>query len=171
MRLRTAFRSWLVPAAIVLPVWLLVGYGIFGDTLWMFPLVVVLAIGSAIALLGVAAIAKARPTVKRTGALSWADVALFTAWWLTIVVAGLAGPYTGALTVLAVLFALATFWLVLAELFADAKRSVKQTFDEFERQARTSSPLGFRPAPAPAAPVAEARDDGEYIVVREQHGA
>lgn len=163
-----------MPAAVVLPVWILVGYGVFGETLWLLPLVIVLAVAAAVSLAGVGMLAKARAGVKSSGALSWPDVALFAAWWVTIAAAGFASRATGALVLLAAALAVVTFWVVLVELFSDARRALRDSFEAFGRQAqpapgpdpRAAGPLGSGgPARVRAR---EPRDDGEYIVVREQ---
>ena len=61
----------------MLPAWLFVGWGFFGGGGWGFLGLLITAPIVFVALLVIALIVYARPTVRRTRAVSWKDVALY----------------------------------------------------------------------------------------------
>ena len=76
MLIRRGFYRWQFAAAIVLPVWLLLGYAFFGSSGWG---VIGLMFATPIAFISlgvVALVVAARPDVRRTKAVDWADVAV-----------------------------------------------------------------------------------------------
>ena len=91
MLIRRGFYRWQFAAAIVLPVWLLIGYAMFGSSGWGV-LGLMFATPIAFITLGVVALLiAARPDVRRDKAVDWADVAVIGVWHLLIVGAGFYG--------------------------------------------------------------------------------
>jgi hypothetical protein len=123
MWLRRAFFGWLIPAAFLLPLWLLVGWGVFQAGAWVFLWVLFIAVPSVlIGQLVLAMLVRARPTVRAERAVSWADVAGFTVWHgLTIAVGFYDGAWFVPVLVGAILAGLALFWLSLWQLWNEAR--------------------------------------------------
>ena len=113
MWLRKAMYRWLIPAAFVLPLWLLLGWSLFGESGWAFLWVVFVGMPSVlIAQLVLALLVRARPSVVQTKTLSWADVAGFGTWHTLTVLVGLyAETWFGIALVAAIAAALGLFWL------------------------------------------------------------
>jgi uncharacterized membrane protein YuzA (DUF378 family) len=158
MILRRAFRIWMLIAAVALPIWPLVGWGIFGGGGWQFLVLIIAMPILFVTMAAVAGLIWARPTVRREKAVSWLDVGVLTLWQACVIGFGLFGPASDAFAVLGVLVGLAAFWVVLWEFFTDAKKRAKETMAEFERMAA-------RPSVRRNAPLA--RDGEELIVIKE----
>lgn len=161
MIIRKAFYWWLFPSAVVLPVWLLIGWAAFSQgSGWSFVGLLILSPILFLAQLAVGGIIVARRSAREPRAVSWPDVALLTAWHAAVIAFGLfpAGA-SGWLAVAAVIFFLGTFWLVLWELVTDMRARVQQTFEAYERAAQPQQVR--RPDVA--------QDSVEYIVVEERH--
>lgn len=76
-------------AVLVLPLWLLVGWGVFEAGGWTFLWVLFIAIPSVFfGQLMLAVLTRSRPTVAASGALSWWDVLGFTVWHLLTIFVG-----------------------------------------------------------------------------------
>ncbi|QIM16489.1 MFS transporter permease [Leucobacter insecticola] len=89
MWLRRAMYLWLFPAAFVLPMWLLIGWGVFGAGGWVFLWVLFVAIPSVfLGQLLMAFLVRSRPSVRRDRALSWPDVAGFAVWHVLVILVG-----------------------------------------------------------------------------------
>ena len=74
MLIRRAFFRWQYLAIVVLPVWLAIGWAIFGGGGWG-TLGLVLVVPLTVITLGVVALLMSvRPTVREQRALSWTDV-------------------------------------------------------------------------------------------------
>ena len=102
MWLREAFFRWLIPAAFVLPLWLLIGWGVFVGQLLLTLLV------------------RARPSVRVSRAVSWWDVAGFGLWHaLTIAVGFYPSWFAPALT-LAIIVGVGVIWSSLWQLWREA---------------------------------------------------
>lgn len=145
-------------AAVVLPIWPLVGWGLFGGGGWEF---LVLIVSMPILFLTMAAVAGliwARPTVRRERAVSWLDVGVLTLWHACILGFGLFGPASNGFAVVGVLAGLAAFWVASWEFFTDARKRAQETMAEFER-------IATRPTMGRTAPLA--RDGEELIVIKE----
>lgn len=112
-----------MPAAIVLPLWLLVGWGIFQAGGWAFLWVLFIAIPSVfVGQLLLTLMVRARPSVRETQAVSWWDVGGFTLWHgLTIAVGCYPQAWFGLLLTGAIATAIAMFWLQLRQLWSEAK--------------------------------------------------
>ncbi|SFN52487.1 hypothetical protein [Mycetocola miduiensis] len=158
MILRRAFRIWMLIAAVALPIWPLVGWGIFGGGGWQFLVLIIAMPILFITMAAVAGLIWARPTVRRERAVSWLDVGILTLWHASVIGFGLFGPSSNAFAVLGVLAGLAAFWVVLWEFFTDARDRARETMAEFERMAA-------RPTRRSTAPLA--RDGEELIVIEE----
>ena len=75
MAFRRLFYRWLWLAVLVLPLWLLVGWGVFQAGGWAFLWVLFIAIPSVfIGQLVLAGMVRARPSVAADRAVSWTDV-------------------------------------------------------------------------------------------------
>lgn len=156
MLIRKAVHRVLFPASVVLPVWLLVGWGVFGQGAWSFLGLLILCPLLFIALAVVSGLVYARPSVRQSRAVAWRDVALFGGWYAAIVGFGFFGPASPWFAVAGVLIGLATFWWSVASLVTDAAKRMRDAMGDF------SVPSSAGPAPQ-LPPV----DGGEYIVVRE----
>lgn len=166
MLIRRAFYRWQFAAAIVLPIWLLIGYAIFGSSGWG---VIGLMFATPIAFitLGVVALlVAARPDVGRTKAVDWADVAVLGAWHLLIVAAGFYGETGITFAILAMVGAIGAFWYAVWRLLSDGARRVRATMAEYERIAAEGGAPGAG-IPGQREPRRPA-DGGEVIVIREE---
>lgn len=125
MWLRRAFFLWLFPAAFVLPLWLLVGWGVFNAGGWAFLWLLFIAIPSVfVGQLLLTLLVRARPTVRAERAVSWWDVLGFTVWHgLTIAVGFYVESFFAVALVLAIVAGLALFWLSLWQLWNEARES------------------------------------------------
>ena len=123
MWLRRGFFAWLLPAAFVLPVWLLVGWGVFDASGWAFLWVLFLAIPSVfVGQLILTLLVRARGTVRAERAVSWWDVGGFAVWHLLIVSLGFFDPARWAPVMVLTLFVAAgLFWLQLWQLWREAR--------------------------------------------------
>ncbi|MDQ4213258.1 MFS transporter permease [Microbacterium capsulatum] len=161
MWIRRAFFSWLFPAAVVLPLWLLVGWGVFQSGGWAFLWVLFIAMPSV--LLGELAIAflvRARATVRAARAVSWQDVGGIAIWHaLTIAVGFFPGAFGWILTGAIVAF-LGVFWSTLWQLGRESAAAIRRAMDP-DPAGRTTS--------APAEPVDPSRAPmrGRVIVINE----
>ena len=124
MWLRRAFFRWLLPAAFLLPLWLLVGWGVFQGG-WAILWVLFIAIPSVfLGQLLLTLLTRSRPSVRADRAVSWWDVAGFTLWHgLTIAVGCfIPGVFPWLLTA-AVIVGLALVGLQGWQLWSEAKGS------------------------------------------------
>ncbi|WP_292832572.1 MFS transporter permease [Microbacterium sp.] len=140
MWLRRAFFQWLIPAAFVLPLWLLIGWIVFGASpwalLWVFVSVPVVFIGQ----LTLSLLVRARGTVRISRSVSWIDVALFGAWHVLIVALGVfSNPWWWPVLGVTVAVGVALLWTQLWELWREAKPMVAMR--------RTADGVAYIPAP------------------------
>ena len=167
MLIRRGFYRWQFAAAIVLPVWLLIGYAIFGSSGWGV-IGLMFAMPIAFITLGVVALLiAARPDVRRDKAVDWADVAVLGVWHLLIIGAGFYGDAGITFAILAMVGAIGAFWYAIWRLLSDGARRVRATMAEYERLASTGgaapgSGIGGRPE------TRQPTDAGEVIVIREE---
>lgn len=148
MLLRRGSWYWQFAAALVLPVWVLTGYAIWGAGTTGFLTVAILAPLLVVATAGLAVLLSARKSVRAARALGWADVALHAVYSLAVIGAGFWGPATTWFGVLAIAALIGAYWLATTELVTEVRTRVRTTL----------SALGIgRPEP----PV----DHGEYIVL------
>jgi hypothetical protein len=166
MLIRRAFYRWQFIAAIALPVWLLLGYAIFGSSGWG---VIGLMFATPIAFISlglVALIVAARPDVRRLKAVDWADVAVLGVWHLLIIAAGFYGPTGITFAILAMIGAIGAFWYAVWRLLSDGARRMRATMEEYERIAYS----GGTPGAGLPGDAGERRPavGGEVIVIREE---
>lgn len=156
MWFRRALYFALVPAAILLPTWVLISRGLLADGIgWEFLVYLVACPILSVAMLAVSGVILARKSVRATRAVSWLDAALLTAWWLALVFYGLyALP---AIAIIVLLVGLAAFWLGIWQLFTDTRARLRGVMTEFERQAA-----------APTTP--REKYIGEVIVIQPSEG-
>ncbi|MDY0909502.1 MFS transporter permease [Microbacterium sp. CFBP9034] len=133
MWLRRAFFWWMIPAAFVLPVWLLVGWAAFNAGGWAFLWVLFLAIpGVFLWQLLLTLLVRARGTVRAHRAVSWWDVLGFSVWHLLVLSLGFFNQaWWAPVMVVTVLVGIGVFWLALWQLWREAKpsRIVMHTVD------------------------------------------
>ncbi|MFT4230862.1 MAG: MFS transporter permease [Microbacterium sp.] len=160
MWLRRTFFAWLIPAAFVLPAWLLIGWAVFDAGALGFLWVLFLAIPSVlVGQLAFALLVRARGTVRASRAVSWADVAGFALWHaLTIALGFFNAASWVALLIFAIVAGLGLFWFLLWELVREARpgRVVLRT---------TVSGVGYVP---PQPPRTAAGTAPEVFVVTER---
>lgn len=169
MLIRRAFLRWLIAAAVVLPIWLGIGWAIFGGGGWgTLGLVIVVPLAF-IALAVVALLVYIRPTVRAQRAVSWTDVAVIGAWHAAIVGVGFYGASGAFFGVIAILLAIAAFWSAIWQLIRDGARRMQATMSEFERlaaqQTGQAGPDAAGRAPGRRPPFDDDGDD--VIIVRE----
>lgn len=125
MWLRRAFYRWMFPAAVVLPLWLLIGWGIFNAGGWAFLWVLFIAIPSVfIGQIVLTLLVRARPSARETRTASWWDVLGFGVWHaLTIAVGCYPQTWFPLLLTGAIIVAIALFWLMLWQLWGEARTS------------------------------------------------
>ena len=127
MRLRRAFFHWLIPAAFVLPLWLLVGWIATGSSAWALLWVLLSAPIVLVGQLVLSLLVRARGTVRAERAVSWSDVALIGAWHVLLVVLGL--------------FPGGWWWPLLAVTVAVGVAALVTSFRQLWREARPSALL------------------------------
>ncbi|WP_375387516.1 hypothetical protein [uncultured Amnibacterium sp.] len=152
MALRRAFFAWQFAAAAVLPIWLLLGYAVWGTgvaglfgILLLVPVVVLVE-------LGLALLFSARAGVRRSRTLDLPAIGVLAAFQVGVIGVGFFGPATAWFGLLAVAAAIGGFWLGGALLVRDVRSRVEATMASFGRP----------PAGAPRSPI----DAGEYIVIK-----
>jgi len=152
--IRRAFFYWQFPAAVILPAWILVGWGVFAATGWQIIGLIVGVMMLTVAMLATAGLIFARKDVRAERAVSWLDVGLLTVLQGLIVAIGFFTPATPLLGTLSIVAVIALFWSGIIQLVVETRRRVRATLAAFEAQAtRIQSP--------PQKP----RIDGEYIVI------
>jgi hypothetical protein len=145
MLIRRAFFRWQYVAIAALPLWLAIGWAIFGGGGWgTLGLVLVVPL-AAIALGVVALLMSVRPTVREQRALSWTDVGVLAGWHAAIIGTGFYGASATLFGVLAILLAIAAFWLAIWQLIGDGARRVQASMAEFERLAAQQQTPGVPP--------------------------
>jgi hypothetical protein len=161
MLIRRVVYHWQFPAAAVLPIWLLVGWGVFGGSGWGFLFLIVACIVLAVFLAVVSALIRARRSVRESRAVAWWDAAALAAWHGSLIGLGFFGPTTGLFVLLSIVLGLVAFWYALWALLTEASRRVGAALDGFVAQAQAQEAGGRRPLPPDGY-------DGEIIVVRER---
>lgn len=165
MGIRQAFFCWMVPAAFVLPAWLLIGFIVFRANAWgIFWLLLiampVVFIGQLIFTLMV----RSRPSVRASRAVSWMDVGVIGVWQLLTIGVGLFNSFFWLFLTLAVVAFVAVIASCLWQLWHEATgivpamRAQAATFG-----ARGADPLVDENAFG-RAPKAPANDSDVFIV-------
>lgn len=136
MALRKLFFYWQFIAAVALPLWLVIGWPIFGAGGWQVLGVFVGAVVLGIALLVVALLVYARKDVRDTRMVSWPDVGVLALWHVLIIGLGFYAAASPWLTVLVIAVGIGAFWFTIWELFDAARRRMRATLDQFDVAAR-----------------------------------
>lgn len=123
MWFRRAVYRWLFPASVVLPLWLLAGWGVFQAGGWAFLWVLFIAMPSVfLGQLGLALLVRARPSVAESRAVSRWDAAGFVVWHVLVIAVGLyPQSWFALLLVAAIVAALGMFYLVWRQLRAELR--------------------------------------------------
>lgn len=123
MFLRRGYFAWLYPAALVLPVWLLIGWGVFTGGGLAFLWVLFIACPSVfLGQILIAMLIRARGTVRAAQAVSWWDVLGLTVWHgLTIAVGFYNDAWFAPVLVGAIVAGFGLIALSLRQLWAEAK--------------------------------------------------
>jgi hypothetical protein len=150
MWLRRAFYYALFGAFLVLPVLLLIGRGlILAGSGWDFALLLLVSPILGLCMLVVAGFTMARKSVRRDRALSWLDVGIHAAWYLSIIAASVfAHP---AIAALVIVLSVAAFWLALWQLFTETRRRVKSALASLDYSAVPASQYRQATPDAPGA--------------------
>ena len=113
MWLRRAYYGWLIPAAFLLPLWLLVGWAVFRAGGWAFLWTLFLAIPAVfIGQLVLTLLVRARGTVRSHRAVSWWDVLGFTVWHALIIALGFFNQaWWAPVMIVTILVGVGLFWL------------------------------------------------------------
>jgi hypothetical protein len=165
MLIRRGFLWWLIAAAVVLPIWLGVGWIAFGQGGWgTLGLVVTIPIAF-ITLGAIALLVRIRPTVRAQRAASWMDVGIVGALHAAVIGLGFYGDTGAFFGVMAILLAMAAFWSSVWQLVSDGAKRMQATMVEFERLAAQQT--GERTGPDAASRPFIRRDE-EIIVIEER---
>lgn len=131
MWLRRAFfylQFWVIA---VLPLWMLIGRGIQLDRPgWGLIALLIATPLLSVALLAVLGLTMARRSVRRARMVSWLDVGVLSAWYVSIILMGLiAEPIT---IVIAVVVGLAVFWTMVWQLVMETRDRVSLALGRFD---------------------------------------
>lgn len=166
MLFRRIFFRWIQAATIVLPVWLVVGWAVFGGGGWGTLGLVITVPVTFISLAVIALLTSMRPSVREERAASWTDVAVLGAWHASIIAFGFSGPSMAGFAFLAIALALVAFWSAIVQLVRDGARRMQATMAEYERAAQAGSIPRADAGGAPS--VQQPYDIGEVIVIEER---
>lgn len=172
MIIRRAFYYWQFIAVAVLPLWLVIGWPIFGPGGWQVFGVFLGAVLMGVGLLAVSLLIYARKEVRLAKAVSWPDVAVLAAWHATIIAVGFYADSSPALSVAMVIIGLAAFWFAIWELYSAARKRMAAMMTLIDETAK--APGGTSPFGGPVTPPADpfhgpaATADPNVIIVREK---
>ncbi|PDQ36051.1 MAG: hypothetical protein B5766_02605 [Candidatus Lumbricidophila eiseniae] len=135
MILRGIYR-WQFLAIFALPLWLVVGWGIFGHGGWgligLFLAVPITAVSLAL----VTFLTRIRPSVRAERTLSWRDLPALALWHGSLLGLGFYGSTGMLFVLLGILGALCSFWLAVRALVHDGGRRMSDTVAEHRRTTR-----------------------------------
>ncbi|MFB2554995.1 MFS transporter [Herbiconiux liangxiaofengii] len=164
MIIRRAFFYWQFPASVILPAWVLVGWGLFSATGWQILGVIVGIMMLTVGMLAVAGVTSARKEVRAEKAVSWLDVALLAVLHALVIAVGFYSDFTALFSTLAVVALIALFWAGIVQLVIETRKRVRATLASFEAQAARAASIAGQPR--------SPRADGEYIVIEtSDHGS
>lgn len=144
MIFRRASFYWQFTAALLLPVWVLVGRGIvLSDVGWDFLFYLVVCPILCVAMLAVVGMTVARKAVRTTKALSWQDVAVLLPWHVAILAYGFFA--SSLIAVAVVLVGIAAFWSAAWQLYSETRTRVKNAFSLDAVDAGAYRAEGYRP--------------------------
>lgn len=122
MWVRQAFYRWLIPAAFVLPLWLFVGWIVFGANPWALLWVLLSAPLVLIGQLILTLLIRARGTVRSERAVSWTDAAAVGAWHVLVIGLGVFDSRWWWIVLLgAVAVGVVALWTSLTQLWREAR--------------------------------------------------
>ena len=135
MLLRRAVFVAMFPAAVILPLWILVTRGIVADGIgWAFiaylfacPILFVL-------LAAITGIVTARKSVRNARAVSWWDAVVLVVLWVALVASGVFALPLVAVAV--VVLVVGMFWLAVWELITETRRRVNSFMTSLEATAQ-----------------------------------
>lgn len=132
MVIRRAFYYAMFGAFVVLPVTLLIGRGlVLAGSGWDFALLLLISPILGLVMLVVTGFTVGRKSVRRERAVSWLDVGIHAAWYLSIVAASVfAHP---AIAAVVIIISVAAFWFSLWQLVTETRRRVKDAWAGLER--------------------------------------
>ncbi|MBQ9916944.1 MAG: MFS transporter permease [Microbacterium sp.] len=162
MVLRRFFLRWLFPAAFLLPLWLFVGWIVFGGgsgwaLLWLFIAAPAVFVTQTL----VALLVRGRGTVRLERAASWRDVVGIGLWQVVVIALGLYDSRIFfPLLVLSVVGAFVLLWSSLAQMWNEARAGVALL--------HTTDGTGYIP---PTRGQPRPRVDGDVIVITEKPAA
>lgn len=168
MLFRRLFLRWVFVAPVVMPLWTVIGWAIFGSGGWSTLGLLITVPAEFLALLVIALIVNARPTVRAERAVSWTDVWVLGGWHLLLIASGCYGGTSVLFGMLALLAAVVAFWASIWQLVRDGARRMQATMAEYERLAgqQAAGRTGAVPdAPSSRPPFDDG--DGDVIVVHE----
>lgn len=132
MSIRRAFYHWLIPAAIALPLWLVVGWAVFNaaSAPWaVVPVLLIFAPSVFVGQLLFAITVRVRPSVRETRMVSWQDVVVFSIWHLLTIAVGFYSERLFAITlVLAILAGIGVAWSSISQLWRESKAAYTPSF-------------------------------------------
>lgn len=150
MLLRRAFYYAQFGAFVVLPLALLIGRGlVLAGSGWDFALLLLVSPVLGVLMIVVAGFTVARKSVRRVRALSWLDVGLHFAWYLSIIAASVfAHPAVAAIVIV---LSVAAFWSALWQLFTETRLRVKSALASLDYTAVPASQYRQATPDAPGA--------------------
>lgn len=158
MALRAGFYRWLIPGAFVLPLWLFIGWIVFGSNPLSLLWVLVSAPIVLVAQLILTLLVRARGTARAERAVSWTDLALIGGWNVLVVALGVfSNPWWWALFAVTVVVGIGALWSVFVQLWRETRPAGIVL--------RTPEGMGYVPAPAPRS---RGPQDAEVIVIHEK---
>jgi hypothetical protein len=144
--LRRVFYYWQFAAVGALPLWLMLAASIYGTSAWQVLGATFGALAIGVGLLFVSLLILARREVRLDKMVSWADVGVLTLWHSLIVLMGIYSVAAPWLSVIVVLVGIGAFWFAAWELYAAARRRVREALVYLDETAKFGS--------APAEPAA-----------------
>ncbi len=157
MWLRQAFFRWLIPAAFVLPLWLFIGWIVFGASPWALLWVLISAPIVFIGQLVLTLLIRARGTVRTDRAVSGTDAAVVGAWHALIIALGVFdSDWWWPILAVTVAVGVAALWTSLWQLWREAGPRAIVLREQGER----ISPAAFRDG--------SSRREADVIIVEER---
>ncbi len=130
MWLRRAFyyaQYWMIP---VLPLWLLIGRGMSLNGGWEFVVLLFAAPLLSLALIIVMGLTMARKAVRRAKLLSWVDVGILSAWYISVAAAGIVSH--PLLAMLALSLTIVAFWSAVWQWVVETRQRVTLAFASYD---------------------------------------
>jgi hypothetical protein len=174
--LRRVFYYWQFAAVGVLPLWLMTAASIFGTSAWQVLGATFGALAIGLGLLVVSLLILTRRDVRLDKTVSWADVGVLTLWHTLIVLMGVYADTAPWISVLVVLVGIGAFWFAAWELYAAARKRVREALAYIDDTAKHGSvPAGSTSFPTMTNPTAPRQDrsatppaDPSVIVINEK---